>query len=193
MYTDNMLWFFFSDLELSGRRRPDTPTSSSSSSVTSSSEYDDSSDQDWEEEGSLRKRDQRKSERKLQRRGERERQRDRECRHREERMVLSSLPAEHRPLTPPPPTSPSPPSNAPSYMTWFEIEGLHCLVKKLESLPSQKKCLPDGIYDPDALILDIKVRVIFFFCCFHTFAILTGLLEQTVSTSCLWLHQGIIV
>ncbi|KAM9326298.1 lysine-specific demethylase 2A [Gastrophryne carolinensis] len=146
------------DLELNGRRRPDTPSSSSSSS-SSSSEYDDSSDQDWEEEEGLRKRDRerRRSEREFHRRRERERrQRDRECRRQEERMILSGLTDAHRPLTPPPPTPPSPPGNTPTYMTWFEVEGLRCLVKKLESLPSHKKCLPDGIHDPDALIADIK-------------------------------------
>ncbi|XP_075032494.1 lysine-specific demethylase 2A isoform X2 [Mixophyes fleayi] len=156
------------DLELNGRRRPDTPSSSSSSSSTSSSspssssssEYDDSSDQDWEEEEGIRKRerDRRKVERELQRRRERER-RQRDKARRTERIIISSLPAAHQPLTPPPslplPTPPSPPTT-PQFLTWFEIEGLHCLVKKLESLPSNKKCLPDGIQDPDALILDIK-------------------------------------
>ncbi|XP_068111653.1 lysine-specific demethylase 2A isoform X2 [Hyperolius riggenbachi] len=152
------------DLELNGRRRPDTPSSSSSSSSSSSpssssSEYDDSSDQDWEEEEGLRKkdRDRRKAEREIHRRRERERrQRERERQRRDERIIMSAFPATHQPLTPPPPTPPSPPSNTPPCLTWFEVEGLHCLVKKLESLPQHKKCLPDGIHDPEALLQDIK-------------------------------------
>ncbi|XP_053548904.1 lysine-specific demethylase 2A [Bombina bombina] len=160
------------DLELSGRRRPDTPSSSSSSSSSSasssssssSSENDDSSDQDWEEEEGLRKRerDRRKVERELQRRRNRERhirERDRQRRH--ERIIIPPPPASHRPLTPPPsiplPTPPSPP-RAPPCLTWFEMEGLHCLVMKLESLPPHKKSVPDGIHDPDALLCDIKKR-----------------------------------
>ncbi|XP_053548903.1 lysine-specific demethylase 2A-like [Bombina bombina] len=161
------------DLELSGRRRPDTPSSSSSSSSSSasssssssSSENDDSSDQDWEEEEGLRKRerDRRKVERELQRRRNRERhirERDRQRRH--ERIIIPPPPASHRPLTPPPsiplPTPPSPP-RAPPCLTWFEMEGLHCLVMKLESLPPHKKSVPDGIHDPDALLCDIKVGI----------------------------------
>ncbi|XP_073453187.1 lysine-specific demethylase 2A isoform X2 [Aquarana catesbeiana] len=153
------------DLELNGRRRPDTPSSSSSSSSSSSpsssssSEYDDSSDQDWEEEEGLRKRDRdrRKAERELQRRRERERrQRERERQHREERILLSSFHPAHQPLTPPPPTPPSPPANTPPCLTWFELEGLLCLVKKLESLPPHRKCLPDGIQDPEALLADVR-------------------------------------
>ncbi|XP_071986275.1 lysine-specific demethylase 2A isoform X2 [Engystomops pustulosus] len=166
------------DLELNGRRRPDTPSSSSSSSSTSSSssasdssssssspsssssEYDDSSDQDWEEEEGLSKkeRERRRAEREIQRRRERERrQRERSRQRREERLRMARIPAAHRPPTPPPslPTPPSP-SSVPHCLTWFEVEGLHCLVTKLESLPPQKKCLPDGIYDADALIADIK-------------------------------------
>ncbi|XP_044152535.1 lysine-specific demethylase 2A isoform X2 [Bufo gargarizans] len=153
------------DLELNGRRRPETPSSSSSSSSSSnssspsSSEYDDSSDQDWEEEEGLSKKEKekRRVERDLQRRRERERrQRERSRQRHEERLLMSRIPSVHRPLTPPPSlsTPPSPP-NAPHCLTWFEIEGLHCLVKKLESLPLHKKCLPDGIHDPDALIADI--------------------------------------
>ncbi|XP_075113879.1 lysine-specific demethylase 2A isoform X2 [Leptodactylus fuscus] len=157
------------DLELNGRRRPETPSSSSSSSSSdsssspsssSSSEYDDSSDQDWEEEEGLTKkeRERRRAEQEMQRRRERERrQRERSRQRHEERLVMARIPAAHRPLTPPPslPTPPSP-SNTPHCLTWFEVEGLHCLVKKLESLPPHKKCLPDGIHDPDALIADIK-------------------------------------
>lgn len=70
---------------------------------------------------------------------------------------MSRIPAMHRPLTPPPslPTPPSPPTT-PHCLTWFEMEGLHYLVKKLESLPPNKKCLPDGIHDPEALLNDIR-------------------------------------
>ncbi|XP_040290892.1 lysine-specific demethylase 2A isoform X2 [Bufo bufo] len=69
---------------------------------------------------------------------------------------MSRIPSVHRPLTPPPSLLLHPHlPNAPYCLTWFEIEGLHCLVKKLESLPLHKKCLPDGIHDPDALIADI--------------------------------------
>ncbi|KAL8182915.1 UNVERIFIED_CONTAM: Lysine-specific demethylase 2A, partial [Gekko kuhli] len=42
------------------------------------------------------------------------------------------------------------------HLTQFELEGLHCLVDKLESLPLHKKCVPTGIEDEDALIADIK-------------------------------------
>ncbi|XP_075698041.1 lysine-specific demethylase 2A isoform X3 [Rhinoderma darwinii] len=160
------------DLELNGRRRPETPSSSSSSSSSgsssssssspsssSSSDYDDSSDQDWEEEEGLSKkeRERRRAERELLRRRERERrQRERSQQRHEERLIMSRIPAAHRPLTPPPslPTPPSPPIT-PHCLTWFEIEGLHCLVKKLDSLPPHKKCLPNGIHDPDALLCDI--------------------------------------
>lgn len=161
------------DLELNGRRRPETPSSSSSSSSSdtssspsssssssSSSEYDDSSDQDWEEEEGLSKkeRERRRAEREIQRRRERERrQRERSRQRHEERLLMSRIPAMHRPLTPPPslPTPPSPPTT-PHCLTWFEMEGLHYLVKKLESLPPNKKCLPDGIHDPEALLNDIR-------------------------------------
>ncbi|XP_041427133.1 lysine-specific demethylase 2A isoform X3 [Xenopus laevis] len=153
------------DLELNGRQRPDTPSlsSSASSELSSSSDNDDSSDQDWEEEGSLKKRerDRLRVEHELQRRRNRDRQqRDQERDHQHaERIIIHTLPASLRPLTPPPslplPTPDSPPSTSP-YLTWFEIEGLHCLVLKLESLPPHKKCLPDGIHDPEALISDIK-------------------------------------
>ncbi|XP_041427140.1 lysine-specific demethylase 2A isoform X6 [Xenopus laevis] len=156
------------DLELNGRQRPDTPSlsSSASSELSSSSDNDDSSDQDWEEEGSLKKRerDRLRVEHELQRRRNRDRQqRDQERDHQHaERIIIHTLPASLRPLTPPPslplPTPDSPPSTSP-YLTWFEIEGLHCLVLKLESLPPHKKCLPDGIHDPEALISDIKPRL----------------------------------
>lgn len=44
------------------------------------------------------------------------------------------------------------------HLTQFELEGLRCLVDKLESLPLHKKCVPTGIEDEDALIADVKVR-----------------------------------
>lgn len=45
------------------------------------------------------------------------------------------------------------------HLTHFELEGLRCLVDKLESLPLHKKCVPTGIEDEDALIADVKVKV----------------------------------
>ncbi|KAM4702534.1 lysine-specific demethylase 2A [Rhinophrynus dorsalis] len=157
------------DLELNSRRRPDTPSLSSSSSSSGSSssssssvDDDDSSDQDWEEEEGLRKKEQdrRRVERELQRRRDRHhRQREQEHRRHTERIIVPVFPTSLRPLTPPPslplPTLLSPLSSR-TCLTWFEMEGLHCLVMKLESLLPQKKCLPDGIQDPDALISDIK-------------------------------------
>ncbi|XP_029430803.1 lysine-specific demethylase 2A isoform X2 [Rhinatrema bivittatum] len=43
-----------------------------------------------------------------------------------------------------------------TYLTHFELEGLHSLVDKLESLPLHKKCVPTGIEDEDALLADVK-------------------------------------
>ncbi|XP_039091303.1 lysine-specific demethylase 2A isoform X1 [Hyaena hyaena] len=43
------------------------------------------------------------------------------------------------------------------HLTHFELEGLRCLVDKLESLPLHKKCVPTGIEDEDALIADVKI------------------------------------
>uniref|UniRef100_A0A8D0BXX9 [histone H3]-dimethyl-L-lysine(36) demethylase n=2 Tax=Salvator merianae TaxID=96440 RepID=A0A8D0BXX9_SALMN len=43
------------------------------------------------------------------------------------------------------------------HLTHFELEGLRCLVDKLESLPLHKKCVPTGIEDEDALIADVKL------------------------------------
>lgn len=42
-------------------------------------------------------------------------------------------------------------------LTNFEMEGLWNLLGKLEELPDHKKCVPDGIRDPSALLNDIKV------------------------------------
>lgn len=52
----------------------------------------------------------------------------------------------------------SPRKDRPVHLTHFELEGLRCLVDKLESLPLHKKCVPTGIEDEDALIADVKVR-----------------------------------
>ncbi|XP_069485045.1 lysine-specific demethylase 2A isoform X2 [Ambystoma mexicanum] len=49
-----------------------------------------------------------------------------------------------------------PKDDTPKYLTQFELEGLHSLVEKLESLPLHKKCVPTGIEDEDALIVDVK-------------------------------------
>lgn len=42
-------------------------------------------------------------------------------------------------------------------LTTFEMEGLWNLLGKLEELPDHKKCVPDGIRDPSALLNDMKV------------------------------------
>ncbi|XP_063310331.1 lysine-specific demethylase 2B isoform X2 [Pelobates fuscus] len=42
------------------------------------------------------------------------------------------------------------------HLTEFELKGLKALVEKLESLPENKKCVPEGIEDPDALLDDMK-------------------------------------
>uniref|UniRef100_A0A8C1KF03 Lysine-specific demethylase 2B n=1 Tax=Cyprinus carpio TaxID=7962 RepID=A0A8C1KF03_CYPCA len=44
-----------------------------------------------------------------------------------------------------------------THLTEFEINGLKALVEKLESLPETKKCVPEGIEDPQALLDDVKV------------------------------------
>ena len=43
------------------------------------------------------------------------------------------------------------------HLTPFELEGLWNLLGKLESLPSNKKCVPAGIHNAPALITHIKV------------------------------------
>lgn len=45
------------------------------------------------------------------------------------------------------------------HLTHFELEGLRCLVDKLESLPLHEQCIPTGTEDEDALTADAKVRV----------------------------------
>ncbi|KAG8456099.1 hypothetical protein GDO86_002048 [Hymenochirus boettgeri] len=42
------------------------------------------------------------------------------------------------------------------HLTEFEHRGLKALVEKLQSLPENKKCVPEGIDDPAALLEDIK-------------------------------------
>uniref|UniRef100_A0A3B5AH14 Lysine-specific demethylase 2B n=1 Tax=Stegastes partitus TaxID=144197 RepID=A0A3B5AH14_9TELE len=43
-----------------------------------------------------------------------------------------------------------------THLTEFELNGLRTLVEKLESLPENKKCVPVGIENPQALLEDIK-------------------------------------
>lgn len=45
-----------------------------------------------------------------------------------------------------------------THLTEFELSGLRTLVGKLESLPDNKKCVPEGIENPLALLEDMKVR-----------------------------------
>ncbi|XP_055063729.2 lysine (K)-specific demethylase 2Bb isoform X2 [Misgurnus anguillicaudatus] len=44
-----------------------------------------------------------------------------------------------------------------THLTEFELTGLKALVEKLESLPETKRCVPEGIDDPQALLDDVKV------------------------------------
>uniref|UniRef100_A0A8D2QLI9 [histone H3]-dimethyl-L-lysine(36) demethylase n=1 Tax=Zosterops lateralis melanops TaxID=1220523 RepID=A0A8D2QLI9_ZOSLA len=55
------------------------------------------------------------------------------------------------------PSGGSPRKSRKVHLTQFELEGLRCLVDKLESLPLHKKCVPTGIEDEDALIADVKL------------------------------------
>uniref|UniRef100_A0A8D2N9H3 Lysine-specific demethylase 2B n=1 Tax=Zonotrichia albicollis TaxID=44394 RepID=A0A8D2N9H3_ZONAL len=50
----------------------------------------------------------------------------------------------------------SPVSTKWTHLTEFELKGLKALVEKLESLPENKKCVPEGIEDPQALLEDMK-------------------------------------
>lgn len=52
----------------------------------------------------------------------------------------------------------SEPVNKWTHLTEFELSGLRTLVGKLESLPDSKKCVPEGIENPLALLEDMKVR-----------------------------------
>lgn len=45
-----------------------------------------------------------------------------------------------------------------THLTEFELEGLQALVEKLEALPENKRCVPEGIEDPHALLQHMKVR-----------------------------------
>ncbi|XP_053557719.1 lysine-specific demethylase 2B isoform X3 [Bombina bombina] len=47
-----------------------------------------------------------------------------------------------------------------THLTEFELKGLKALVEKLESLPESKKCVPEGIEDPQALLEDMKNRAV---------------------------------
>lgn len=51
----------------------------------------------------------------------------------------------------------SEPTSRWTHLTTFELSGLRMLVEKLESLPESKKCVPEGIEDPQALLEDVKV------------------------------------
>ncbi|XP_062409812.1 lysine (K)-specific demethylase 2Bb isoform X1 [Sardina pilchardus] len=54
----------------------------------------------------------------------------------------------------------SPTSEASSrwtHLTEFEVEGLRALVEKLEALPENKRCVPEAIEDPSALLQHMKV------------------------------------
>ncbi|XP_029921815.1 lysine (K)-specific demethylase 2Bb isoform X2 [Myripristis murdjan] len=44
-----------------------------------------------------------------------------------------------------------------THLTEFELKGLQALVEKLEALPENKKCVPEGIEDPQGLLEDMKV------------------------------------
>ncbi|CAN9504885.1 unnamed protein product [Ophioblennius macclurei] len=44
-----------------------------------------------------------------------------------------------------------------THLTEFELDGLKALVDKLESLPENKKCVPVGIENPQALLEDVKL------------------------------------
>ncbi|XP_056593131.1 lysine-specific demethylase 2B isoform X1 [Triplophysa dalaica] len=44
-----------------------------------------------------------------------------------------------------------------THLTDYELSGLKALVEKLESLPETRKCVPEGIDDPQALLDDVKV------------------------------------
>lgn len=45
-----------------------------------------------------------------------------------------------------------------THLTEFELSGLRTLVETLESLPENKKCVPEGIENPQGLLEDMKVR-----------------------------------
>uniref|UniRef100_A0A8C5BWK3 [histone H3]-dimethyl-L-lysine(36) demethylase n=1 Tax=Gadus morhua TaxID=8049 RepID=A0A8C5BWK3_GADMO len=45
-----------------------------------------------------------------------------------------------------------------THLTEFELEGLQALVDKLEALPENKRCVPEGLKEPQALLEHMKVR-----------------------------------
>lgn len=51
----------------------------------------------------------------------------------------------------------SEPTSRWTHLTGFELSGLRMLVEKLESLPENKKCIPEEIENPQALLEDMKV------------------------------------
>lgn len=52
----------------------------------------------------------------------------------------------------------SEPQNKWIHLTEFELNGLRTLIEKLESLPENRKCIPMGIENPQALLDDLKVK-----------------------------------
>lgn len=52
-------------------------------------------------------------------------------------------------------------------LTTFELEGLCNLLGKLEELPAHKKCVPEGIRNPTALLDDMRVSAASFPCALH--------------------------
>ena len=73
-----------------------------------------------------------------------------------------------QPPEPPKTPSGSPGPAAPSkwtHLTEFELKGLRALVEKLEALPENRKCVPEGIEDPQALLDDMKVNTTLFSMC----------------------------
>lgn len=80
-----------------------------------------------------------------------------------------------------------------THLTEFELNGLKALVEKLESLPETKKCVPEDIEDPQALLDDMKV-------CIHLLLVIclvclsVSWIDIIIASS--WLHffisQGII-
>uniref|UniRef100_A0A8C0V5R1 [histone H3]-dimethyl-L-lysine(36) demethylase n=1 Tax=Cyanistes caeruleus TaxID=156563 RepID=A0A8C0V5R1_CYACU len=83
------------------------------------------------------------------------------------------------------PSGGSPRKSRKVHLTQFELEGLRCLVDKLESLPLHKKCVPTGIEDEDALIADVKVGLS------KCNALPTGKLGFTLTYPCLWSRIGL--
>lgn len=52
-------------------------------------------------------------------------------------------------------------------LTTFELEGLCNLLGKLEELPANKKCVPEGIRNPTALLDDMRVSAASVSCALH--------------------------